>query len=165
MTQRLRSAFLTLFRFYTALSRRGALTVPVDVAPDEQVLVSRKIDLGVAETLARLQVIRSELDRAGTDEMRSLSKARLLKSAGLLGLLQQEPHTALAALNLPVAPFEQPLSHRQHLASLLEARNKARSKRDFARADALRDELLEAGFSIEDSPDGSKLRQVARSVI
>ncbi|WJD72221.1 cysteine--tRNA ligase [Pseudomonas asiatica] len=164
-TQRLQSAVQTLIRFYTSLSKVSSLAAPADVAPDDQVLNSLKNDLGVTEALARLHVIRAELDQAETDEMRSLSKARLLKSAGLLGLLQQEPHAALAALSPPVAPLEQPLSHRQHLESLLEARNKARSARDFARADALRDELLEAGFSIEDSPEGSKLRPAARSVI
>ncbi|MBK4998933.1 cysteine--tRNA ligase [Pseudomonas sp. S31] len=164
-TQRLQSAVQTLIRFYTSLSKVSSLAAPADVAPDDQVLNSLKNDLGVTEALARLHVIRAELDQAETDEMRSLSKARLLKSAGLVGLLQQEPHAALAALSPPVAPLEQPPSHRQHLESLLEARNKARSARDFARADALRDELLEAGFSIEDSPGGSKLRPVARSVI
>lgn len=164
-TQRLQSAVQTLIRLYTSLSKVSSLAAPADVAPDDQVLNSLKNDLGVTEALARLHVIRAELDQAETDEMRSLSKARLLKSAGLLGLLQQEPHAALAALSPPVAPLEQPLSHRQHLESLLEARNKARSARNFARADALRDELLEAGFSIEDSPEGSKLRPAARSVI
>ncbi|MEW9879081.1 cysteine--tRNA ligase [Pseudomonas putida] len=164
-TQRLQSAVQILIRFYTSLSKVSSLIAPANVAPDDQVLNSLKNDLGVTEALARLHVIRSELDQAGTDEMRSLSKARLLKSAGLLGLLQQEPHAALAALTPPVVPLEQPLSHRQHLESLLEARNKARSARDFARADALRDELLEAGFSIEDSPEGSKLLPAARSVI
>jgi cysteinyl-tRNA synthetase len=164
-TQRLQSAVQTLIRFYTSLSKVSSLAAPADVAPDDQVLNSLKNDLGVTEALARLHVIRSELDQAETDEMRSLSKARLLKSAGLLGLLQQEPRAALAALSPPVASLEQPPSHRQHLESLLEARNKARSARDFARADALRDELLEAGFSIEDSPEGSKLRPAAKSVI
>ncbi|WP_267273207.1 cysteine--tRNA ligase [Pseudomonas putida] len=163
--QRLQSAVQTLIRFYTSLSKVSSLAAPADVAPDDQVLNSLKNDLGVTEALARLHVLRSELDQAKTDQMRSLSKARLLKSAGLLGLLQQEPHAALAALSPPVVPLEQPLSNRQHLESLLEARNKARSARDFARADALRDELLEAGFSIEDSPEGSKLRPAARSVI
>ncbi|MDP9524296.1 cysteine--tRNA ligase [Pseudomonas putida] len=164
-TQRLQSAVQTLIRFYTSLSKVSSLAAPADVAPDGQVLNSLKNDLGVTEAVARLHVLRSELDQAKTDQMRSLSKARLLKSAGLLGLLQQEPHAALAALSPPVVPLEQPLSNRQHLESLLEARNKARSARDFARADALRDELLEAGFSIEDSPEGSKLRPAARSVI
>ncbi|MBK4987654.1 cysteine--tRNA ligase [Pseudomonas sp. S37] len=164
-TQRLHAAVQTLFRFYSSLSKVSSLAVPVDVAPDELVLESLKNDLGVTEALARLHVLRSELDQAVTDEMRMLAKARLIKSAGLLGLLQQEPHVALAALRPPVQPVEQPLSHRQHLESLLEARNQARIARDFSRADALRDELLEAGFSIEDSPEGSTLRPTARSVI
>lgn len=164
-TQRLHAAAQTLVRFYSSLSKVSSLTAPVDVAPDDLVLQSLKNDLGVTEALARLHVLRSELDQAATDETRALAKARLIKSAALLGLLQQEPHVALAALRSPVTPVEQPLSHRQHLESLLEARNQARTARDFARADALRDELLEAGFSIEDSPEGSKLRPAARSVI
>uniref|UniRef100_UPI0035590B73 DALR domain-containing protein n=1 Tax=Pseudomonas putida TaxID=303 RepID=UPI0035590B73 len=100
-TQRLQSAVQTLIRLYTSLSKVSSLPAPADVALDDQVLNSLKNDLGVNEALARLHVIRAELDQAGTDEMRSLNKARLLKSAGLLGLLQQEPHAALAALSPP----------------------------------------------------------------
>ncbi len=39
--------------------------------------------------------------------------------------------------------------------SMLEQRQKARANRDFATADGLRDELLAAGVSVEDGPDGS----------
>jgi cysteinyl-tRNA synthetase len=45
------------------------------------------------------------------------------------------------------------------ILSMAEERQKARQDRDFARADALRDEILAAGFSIEDSPDGPRLRR------
>lgn len=41
---------------------------------------------------------------------------------------------------------------------LLLERNKAREKKDYARADALRDELLASGFVIEDGSDGSRLK-------
>ncbi|CCH27733.1 cysteine--tRNA ligase [Actinosynnema sp. NPDC047251] len=47
---------------------------------------------------------------------------------------------------------------RQALATLvehvLEERVKARQGRDFAKADALRDHLLQAGIAVEDTPDG-----------
>jgi cysteinyl-tRNA synthetase len=46
------------------------------------------------------------------------------------------------------------------ISSLLENREQARAARDFSRADALRIELWNRGFSIEDSPHGPLLRRV-----
>jgi cysteinyl-tRNA synthetase len=49
-------------------------------------------------------------------------------------------------------------AHRNALASLVEAmldeRQRARGERDFAAADAVRDRLLAAGITVEDTPDG-----------
>lgn len=42
------------------------------------------------------------------------------------------------------------------LAALIEERNEARGRRDFARADAIRAELAAAGVTIEDTPNGTK---------
>jgi len=42
---------------------------------------------------------------------------------------------------------------------VLEARERARAERDFAKADALRAELSSRGFAIEDSPEGPLLRR------
>jgi len=42
---------------------------------------------------------------------------------------------------------------------LVEARERARAERDFAKADALRAELSSRGFAIEDSPEGPLLRR------
>lgn len=44
----------------------------------------------------------------------------------------------------------------QMLDQLLEARAKARRERDFATADAVRDELAAAGVVVEDTPDGAR---------
>jgi len=40
--------------------------------------------------------------------------------------------------------------------AVLEERAEARAAKDWARADALRDQLLAAGITIEDSPDGAR---------
>ena len=40
---------------------------------------------------------------------------------------------------------------------LLRARQRARADRDFARADALRDQLHTLGWDVRDGPDGGEL--------
>jgi cysteinyl-tRNA synthetase len=40
------------------------------------------------------------------------------------------------------------------IADLLETRQQARANRDFATADSVRDRLLAAGITVEDTPDG-----------
>jgi cysteinyl-tRNA synthetase len=45
------------------------------------------------------------------------------------------------------------------VGALVEQREEARAVRDFARADALRDELASLGWAVEDTPGGPKLRR------
>ena len=45
----------------------------------------------------------------------------------------------------------------EHIMRLVEARARARAQNNWAEADRLRDEITEAGFSIEDSEDGPKV--------
>ena len=49
----------------------------------------------------------------------------------------------------------------EELRRLVQERDAARAARDFARADAIRDELAAAGWQIRDTPDGSKLVPLA----
>lgn len=81
----------------------------------------------------------------------------MLASAKLLGLLQQTPTKALESLmpersTLPVARIE----------ALVAEREIARQKRDYARADALRDELIELGAEVRDMPEGSRWQPLSR---
>ena len=46
------------------------------------------------------------------------------------------------------------------LTALLEERAEARAAKDFARADAIRDELAEKGWAIEDTAKGAKLKRL-----
>ena len=43
--------------------------------------------------------------------------------------------------------------------ALLEERAAARKAKDFARADAIRDELTAQGWVIEDTPNGARLKR------
>jgi cysteinyl-tRNA synthetase len=76
------------------------------------------------------------------------AKANLLRNAAMLGLLQQDPEAWFkrGAERVDSARVE----------SLLEARRDARAARDFARADAIRDELAAMGVAIEDGPQGTR---------
>jgi cysteinyl-tRNA synthetase len=63
----------------------------------------------------------------------------------------------LDASRLPVALSAAPAG----VAELAAQRRAARAARDFARADALRDEIAAAGFRIEDTPTGERLYPLA----
>ena len=60
----------------------------------------------------------------------------------------------LGVLGEPVA------SEPPEIASLVREREDARSRRDFARSDAIRRTLEERGWLVEDTPSGPRLKRV-----
>ncbi|MDE2121889.1 MAG: cysteine--tRNA ligase, partial [Betaproteobacteria bacterium] len=68
---------------------------------------------------------------------------------GALGLLQQPPR---AFLQGPVEEADKAWIEQQ-----VEARSQAKQARDYARADAIRAELLGRGIQLEDKPGGVTL--------
>jgi cysteinyl-tRNA synthetase len=78
----------------------------------------------------------------------------MLAAGDLMGLLQQDAEDWFAGSgdsDLSAADIE----------VLIEQRNQARAERDFAAADAIREQLAEAGISIEDGPTGTRWRRTA----
>ena len=49
------------------------------------------------------------------------------------------------------------------VAALLEAREEARARRDFAASDRLRDELASRGVTVEDTRDGQRWRRTVEA--
>ena len=157
--QRLLTARQTLTRCYDSLSKVAHIAPLPQAEPDPVVLESLKNDLNVPAALARLRVLVTQLNDADTDARRADAKSVLLASSGMLGLLQQAPQTALAALQPAV--LSQSVDD-THVRRLLTEREQARQTRDFATADALRDELEAAGFMIEDTSTGPVLRPAVK---
>lgn len=64
----------------------------------------------------------------------------------------------MAVLGVTVGVDEQNESH-EAAQSLAAERDEARADRDFARADALRDELVEMGYQVMDTPEGTVIHR------
>ena len=71
----------------------------------------------------------------------------------------QEVDAVLRIIDWEEMPLEQ-ADWPPDVAELLRERQEAKKRRDFARADELRDQIRKAGFSLEDSPYGPRLFRI-----
>jgi cysteinyl-tRNA synthetase len=160
--RRLQGARDSLRKYYEALARFEHLPELPQTAPDTEVLEALRNDLNIPGALVRLHVLLTQLNHAHTDAQRVHAKSVLLASAATLGLLQQSPQTALAALRPATSSSSAAPVNDARIKTLLAEREAARLNRDFAKSDALRAELEVAGFIVEDTPQGQVLRPVAK---
>jgi cysteinyl-tRNA synthetase len=99
-------------------------------------------DFGTPEAIAVLFELASEINRSKSGEL-----AGVLKSlGGCLGLLQQGPKSYLQAGSSV---------SEDRIATLIAERAAAKAGKDFARADAIRKQLLQEGIVLKDSAAGT----------
>ena len=136
-----------LDRIYGLL--RGAPEADPD-SEDRDVLSVRDAlldDLNTPKALAEIFRIARAVEQGETE-------ARVLRDAcWLLGIGQQDSEAWFAA-NAAAAPQVDPA----RVETLIAERQNARKSKDFARADAIRDELTEMGVVLEDGPEGTTWR-------
>ena len=103
-------------------------------------------DLNTPQALAELARIAGDARKAGDDGARALAKSNLLGAGLALGLLQQDPQ----------AWFARGASGDDdtRIQALVDERTAAKKNRDFARADAIRDQLAGEGIVLEDTAQG-----------
>lgn len=154
--QRMLTARQTLLRFYRGLKAVEHIEISPCEEPDEEAIAALNNDLNIPGALARLHVLLAELEKAGADASRSVAKARVMASGRLLGLFQQDPDFALRGLAGPAVTHGlATTADAARIDHLVAEREQARKRRDFARADALREELGAAGVLVHDTANGS----------
>ncbi len=146
------SARRMLDRLYGSL--RG-IDVPGDIRaaaePPEALVAALEDDLNTPRAMAELFGVVRELNKADGDEKARL--AAIVYAAGdLLGLLQSDPEEWFAG------HVEGELAA-EEIQALIDRRSAAKAERDFEAADAIRNQLKEAGISIQDGPEGTTWRR------
>ncbi len=108
-------------------------------------------DLNTPQALAEISRLAGEARKATPATDKIALKSQLLGAGLALGLLQQDPAAwfARGASNDDDARIQ----------ALVDERNAAKKARDFARADAIRDQLAAEGVLLEDTPQGVRWKR------
>jgi cysteinyl-tRNA synthetase len=125
---------------------RAAAEVPAPL------IAALEDDLNSPKAMAEFFALAKRLNKATGEESRVELAAQMYASGDLMGLLGNDPEVWFAG------HVEGELSS-DEIESLIEKRNAAKKARDFETADAIRDQLLDAGVTIQDGRDGTTWRQ------
>jgi len=139
----------TLYGFLRTQNDTEAASVDISESDAYSALLD---DLNTPMAISELHKLAREMHSANGDDL-TLAKGRLLAIASLMGLLQQDPEQwfTLSRGGDDISAEE--------VEALIAKRNQAKADKDYAGADAVREELKSLGVVLEDSREGTKWRR------
>ncbi|GHD30335.1 cysteine--tRNA ligase [Parahalioglobus pacificus] len=149
----LEQAEAALGSLYSTL--REVQHVPVDAEiqlDDEAYYAALNDDLNTPLAIAEIHALARQLHKAEASEQPAL-KARILVAGNLLGILGQDPEAWMQG------GVDDAAMGAAEIEGLIEQRAQAKTDKDFALADQIRQQLLDAGVVLEDSREGTKWRR------
>ncbi len=138
-----------LQRLYTALRDCAVEGDAIQADYDGRFQAAMNDDFNTAEAAATLFELASEVNRTHDEPL----AAQLRALGAVLGLLERSTTEFLQAAPGTEAPDAAAIE-----AAIAE-RTQAKKRRDFATADQLREQLLDKGIVLEDTPDGTLWRR------
>jgi cysteinyl-tRNA synthetase len=139
----------TLYGFLRSQTDTQAADVDISESDAYKALLD---DLNTPMAISELHKLARELNSADAAD-KPAAKGRLLAIAGLMGLLQQD-----AEQWFTLSRSDDDISAEQ-VETLIAKRNQAKADKDYAGADAVREELKSMGVILEDSREGTKWRR------
>jgi cysteinyl-tRNA synthetase len=141
----------TLDRLYGTLRDLADCTVATPLAIPAGIESALDDDLNTPQVLAEIARIAGDARKAESADERARLKGELLGAGFALGLLQQDP----------AQWFSRGAGNEDddRIQALIDERIAAKKVRDFARADAIRDQLAGEGILLEDTAQGVRWKR------
>lgn len=132
-----------LERLYTALRGSEVETMTTEKLQNDYPAFFSAMDddFNSAKAISELFALAKDVNKAKNDTERKRLASALCSLGSVLGLLQDDPETFLQGDS----------ENNTEIDALIVARNQARNDKDWATADAIRDQLNDMGVEIEDA--------------
>lgn len=145
----LSNAKATLDKFYNSLLKNKEI-IKEDVEPSSGLIEALCDDLNTPLALTFLHEDVNNLNKAEDDNEKKKWKSQLLADAYMLGLLFQDPEVW----------FKGDDDNASEIEAKIQARLEAKKNKDWATADAIRNELKEQGIILEDTLQGTTWKKI-----
>ncbi len=121
--------------------------------PPDALVAALEDDLNTPKAMKEFFALARALNKATDAADRAALAAQMYACGDLMGFLQTDPENWFAGEGSGDLSVDE-------IDAMLARRTAAREARDYAAADAIRDELAAAGIGIEDGPDGTTWRRL-----